>query len=99
MNYTEDFRDKKIVLGLAARIKELTRDRSEPMTFMEVCGTHTMAIYQFGIRSLLPRQVRLISGPGCPVCVTPNGYLDKARQQGQRVPKSVVMAPGEVLKI
>jgi hydrogenase expression/formation protein HypD len=45
---------------------------------MEVCGTHTMSIYQYGIRSLLPDTVRLVSGPGCPVCVTPVGYIDKA---------------------
>jgi hydrogenase expression/formation protein HypD len=45
---------------------------------MEICGTHTMSIYQYGIRSLLPENVRLVSGPGCPVCVTPVGYVDKA---------------------
>jgi len=45
---------------------------------MEVCGTHTMAIAEAGIRSLLPKQIRLISGPGCPVCVTPVGFIDEA---------------------
>lgn len=45
---------------------------------MEVCGTHTMAIFRYGLRELLPANIRLISGPGCPVCVTPNRYLDKA---------------------
>lgn len=49
-----------------------------PMTFMEVCGTHTMSVARFGLRTLLPRRVRLISGPGCPVCVTPVGYVDHA---------------------
>ncbi len=78
MNYQDEFRDKDIVLGLAARIRELVAGRTEPMTFMEVCGTHTMSIYQYGLRSLLPPQVRLISGPGCPVCVTPNDYVDRA---------------------
>ena len=73
MNYIDEYRDRNIVLGLAARIRELAAGRGEPMTFMEVCGTHTMAICQFGLRSLLPSNVRLISGPGCPVCVTPNG--------------------------
>jgi hydrogenase expression/formation protein HypD len=48
------------------------------LTFMEVCGTHTMAAARFGIRSLLPKNVSLISGPGCPVCVTPVGYVDHA---------------------
>jgi hydrogenase expression/formation protein HypD len=78
LNYMDEFRDRQVVLGLADRIKKLAAGRTEPMTFMEVCGTHTMAIYQYGIRSLLPPMVRLISGPGCPVCVTPNGYIDRA---------------------
>ena len=77
MNYLDEFRNRDVVTGLAGRISQLMTG-SEPMTFMEVCGTHTMAICQYGIRSLLPTSLRLISGPGCPVCVTPNGYLDHA---------------------
>ncbi|MDH4184657.1 MAG: hydrogenase formation protein HypD, partial [Nitrospinota bacterium] len=46
--------------------------------FMEVCGTHTMAIYRHGIRSMIPDSIRLVSGPGCPVCVTPISYVDTA---------------------
>jgi hydrogenase expression/formation protein HypD len=45
---------------------------------MEVCGGHTNAIHRFGIRALLPENIRLISGPGCPVCVTGRSYIDKA---------------------
>jgi hydrogenase expression/formation protein HypD len=45
---------------------------------MEVCGTHTVSIFKSGIRSVLPHNVKLVSGPGCPVCVTPNEYLDRA---------------------
>jgi hydrogenase expression/formation protein HypD len=78
MNYLDSFRDKELVQGLARRIAELVRGREKPLVFMEVCGTHTMAIYQYGLRTLLPPEVKLISGPGCPVCVTPNGYLDRA---------------------
>lgn len=48
------------------------------LTFMEVCGTHTMAASRTGLRALLPESMRLISGPGCPVCVTPVGYVDHA---------------------
>ncbi|KPK71959.1 MAG: hydrogenase assembly protein HupF [Acidithiobacillales bacterium SM23_46] len=50
---------------------------ARPLTLMEVCGTHTMAIHRHGILSLLPENVRLISGPGCPVCVTPQGQVDQ----------------------
>ena len=49
-----------------------------PVRIMEVCGTHTHEIFRLGIRKLLPPQVELISGPGCPVCVTPGGFIDEA---------------------
>ena len=49
-----------------------------PVRIMEVCGTHTHEIFRLGIRKLLPEQVELISGPGCPVCVTQVGFIDEA---------------------
>lgn len=49
-----------------------------PLRIMEVCGTHTHEIFRLGLRKLLPKQVELISGPGCPVCVTPVGFIDEA---------------------
>ncbi len=49
-----------------------------PVRIMEVCGTHTHEIFRQGIRDCIPRNVKLISGPGCPVCVTPSGYIDEA---------------------
>jgi hydrogenase expression/formation protein HypD len=98
MNYQDAFRDKQIVLGYAARIRELVADRATPMTFMEVCGTHTMAIYQYGLRSLLPPQVRLISGPGCPVCVTPNDYVDRAVALC-RLPGTIVATFGDMVRV
>jgi hydrogenase expression/formation protein HypD len=98
MNYMDEFRNRDIVNGLAAQIAGLTAHLSEPMTFMEVCGTHTMSIYQYGIRSLLPPQVRLISGPGCPVCVTPIGYVDKAVAYARR-PETIVATFGDMLRV
>lgn len=76
MQFITEYRDRAKAEALAAAIKDLAGDR--PMTFMEVCGTHTMALARFGIRSLLPASMRLVSGPGCPVCVTPNRFLDHA---------------------
>lgn len=58
------------------RIERAARTLGRPITLMEICGTHTMAIFRHGIRPLLPKSVRLISGPGCPVCVTSQGYID-----------------------
>lgn len=98
MNYLDQFSDKGAVLALAGRIKKLVAGRCSPMTFMEICGTHTMAIYQYGIRSLLPPEVRLISGPGCPVCVTPIGYVDKAVAYS-RLPKTIIASFGDMLRV
>ncbi len=98
MNYMDEFRDREVVRGLAARIGELAAGRTRPLTFMEVCGTHTMAIYQYGLRSLLPPQVRLISGPGCPVCVTPNGYLDRAVALA-RLPGTTIATFGDMVRV
>lgn len=94
----EEFRNRDIVRGLAELINRLAESHDRPMTFMEVCGTHTMAIYQFGIRSILPPGVRLISGPGCPVCVTPIGYVDKAVAYA-RLPDTIIATFGDMLRV
>lgn len=77
MKYIDEFRDKRLIDKVADEIRAKVDKRRE-YRLMEVCGTHTMAIFRFGLRDLLPENIRLISGPGCPVCVTPNGYLDRA---------------------
>src|SRR4030066_585416 len=75
MKYVDEFRNRRHIAGLAALVvKEATGE----YTFMEVCGGHTAAIHRFGIPSLLPGNIRLISGPGCPVCVTGTDFVDKA---------------------
>lgn len=94
----EEFRNRDLVKGLAELIGNLVAGRDKPMTFMEVCGTHTMSIYQYGIRSLLPPQVRLISGPGCPVCVTPVGYVDKAVALS-RLPDIIISTFGDMVRV
>jgi hydrogenase expression/formation protein HypD len=58
-------------------VEEINNQCAEPMCIMEVCGTHTMSIFKHGIRSLLPKTLKLLSGPGCPVCVTPQSNLDQ----------------------
>ncbi len=98
MNYQSEFRDRELVAGLAKRISMLTMAKEEPMTFMEVCGTHTMAIYQYGLRTLLPDRIRLISGPGCPVCVTPNDYLDRALATCH-LPDVTIATFGDMLRV
>lgn len=73
------FSDDKICVHYVREMAELLKKApGKSFTFMEVCGTHTMAAARCGLKSTLPKEVKLISGPGCPVCVTPNEYLDKA---------------------
>jgi len=98
MNYVDEYRDRDIVLGLAARIGDLAGRLEKPLTFMEVCGTHTMSIYQSGLRHLLPATVSLISGPGCPVCVTPNEYIDRAIACC-RLPGTIVATFGDMVRV
>ncbi|MDD4601301.1 Hydrogenase maturation factor HypD [bioreactor metagenome] len=59
-------------------VSEIKNLNVRPLRLMEVCGTHTVAIFKAGIRQMLPVEIELVSGPGCPVCVTPNEYLDTA---------------------
>ncbi|MBO4780479.1 MAG: hydrogenase formation protein HypD [Selenomonadaceae bacterium] len=68
------------------------------LRFMEVCGTHTVEIFCSGIRQILPKNVELVSGPGCPVCVTNDDYIDKAIAYAQQ--KNVIVATfGDMLKV
>ncbi|WP_371362874.1 Hydrogenase maturation factor HypD [Sporomusa rhizae] len=76
----------------------ITRLATRPVRIMEVCGSHTVAIFRNGIRQLLPPTVELVSGPGCPVCVTPNEYLDTAIAYS-RCPDTVIVTFGDMLKV
>ena len=62
--------------GIKRKIKDLAGLLGREVKIMEVCGTHTVSIFRSGIRSLLPENIKLISGPGCPVCVTTRGEID-----------------------
>ncbi len=73
LKHAEEYRDADIAQALTRRIHGISRKR---IRLMEVCGTHTMSIFRTGIRSLLPETVTLLSGPGCPVCVTAQGEID-----------------------
>jgi len=75
IKYIDEYRDKDLVLKIADEIRRVS---TRPSRFMEVCGGHTMAIQKFGIPSLLPENIQLLSGPGCPVCVTDRKFIDTA---------------------
>lgn len=78
MSEAPELRDPKAIAGLIREIEAISEEIGRTVTLMEVCGTHTHAVAAAGLRQMLPPGVRLISGPGCPVCVTPVDYLDRA---------------------
>ena len=77
MKYVDEFRSRKLIDKVADQIRKSV-DENRTYNIMEVCGTHTMSIFRYGLKDILPGNIKLISGPGCPVCVTPNSFLDKA---------------------
>jgi hydrogenase expression/formation protein HypD len=95
MKYIDEFRNKELVTKLAGHIKKLARG---DLAFMEVCGGHTSAIHRFGIKSFLPGNIKLISGPGCPVCVTGTTYIDKA-VECSRYKDVIITTFGDLLRV
>ncbi|MBN1781171.1 hydrogenase formation protein HypD [bacterium] len=96
MKYVSEFQDRNAVQYLAASIRE--RVAGKDLTIMEVCGTHTMAIARSGLRELLPDQLTLISGPGCPVCVTDVSYIDRAIALS-RMHGTVIATFGDLMRV
>ena len=89
------YRDKKTICALSREIQNID---IEEWTIMEVCGTHTMSIHQYGIAGLLPPQIHLVSGPGCPVCVTDSGTISQAIALAQ-VPNIIFTTYGDMLRV
>jgi hydrogenase expression/formation protein HypD len=76
MQYVDEYRSGEVAQRLSAEIARLSRGR--PLKLMEVCGGHTHTIYKHGLQDLLPPNIDLVHGPGCPVCVIPMGRVDDA---------------------
>jgi hydrogenase expression/formation protein HypD len=97
MNLMEQFRDPVLIEGLIDEIKR-EADPNRTYKFMEVCGTHTMSIFRYGIRYVIPENIVLLSGPGCPVCVTPVEFLDTALEIAKT--KNVITTTfGDMLRV
>ena len=84
MKHLSEYRDKDLAQKLIAAIRTQSK---KPIRLMEVCGTHTVSIFRHGIRQVLPPTIQLISGPGCPVCVTATEEIDRAVKLA-RIPRS-----------
>jgi hydrogenase expression/formation protein HypD len=95
MKYIDEYRDGVVAKALSEKIKAISTRR---VRLMEICGTHTMAIFRHGIRSLLPESVELVSGPGCPVCVTAMEEIDRAVKLAQ-TPGVIVTTFGDMLRV
>ena len=98
MKHVSEYRDPDLAAKLLEKIRERAAGIREHVSIMEVCGTHTHAIGNFGIRQALPENVELVSGPGCPVCVTSIPDVDTALYLAQK--EDVVFASfGDMLKV
>jgi hydrogenase expression/formation protein HypD len=95
MKYLDEYRDAGTAHQYA---DEITRITTRPWSLMEVCGGQTHAIVKFGIDELLPKQITLIHGPGCPVCVTPVELIDKALEIAAR-PEVIFCSFGDMLRV
>jgi hydrogenase expression/formation protein HypD len=95
MKFIDDYRDPKLGQRL---IDHIQHHSTTPARFMEFCGGHTVAIFRHGIRQLLPKTIELLSGPGCPVCVTANQDLDKAIALAKQ-PDIIVASFGDMLRV
>lgn len=98
IKYIDEYRDPALVRGLVAKIAAAAPRDGATVTIMEVCGSHTQAIGRHGIRQLLPRGIRLVSGPGCPVCVTSVEDVDRSLYLAGR--QGVTLATfGDMLRV
>jgi len=96
MKFIDEYRNKKLVTAMLEKINSLNFNFIP--TLMEVCGTHTMAIFRNGIPKLLSGKVNLISGPGCPVCVSPNNYIDRAIALSKN-PNHIIITFGDMMRV
>lgn len=95
MQFTNEFRDSELVKGV---LEEIRRTVTRPWTLMEICGGQTHAIMRYGLDQLLPPEIELVHGPGCPVCVTPLEQIDRALEIAAR-PDVIFTSFGDMLRV
>ena len=95
MRFITEFRRSDLAEGLIAQINRRSRT---PTRLMEFCGGHTVTIFKYGIRQILPDNIEMVSGPGCPICVTANADLDKAIALA-KIPQVIIATFGDMLKV
>ena len=95
MKFVDEFRDAQAAEKIIKHIRDTSR---RPLRIMEFCGGHTVSILKNGIRQLLPPHIEMLSGPGCPVCVTSSADLDKAIAFA-RLPGVIVTSFGDMIRV
>jgi hydrogenase expression/formation protein HypD len=97
MRFVDEFREPELIARTAQEIRRLV-DPKRHYRMMEVCGGHTHAIYRFGLKDLLPPNIELIHGPGCPVCVLPMGRIDDGLSMTEQ-PDVIFTAFGDMMRV
>ncbi|MDQ3082605.1 MAG: hydrogenase formation protein HypD [Gemmatimonadota bacterium] len=97
MRYVDEFRDSKLIRQAAEEIRRLA-DPARDYRLMEVCGGHTHAIYRFALKDVLPDNIELVHGPGCPVCVLPMGRVDDGLSIASD-PKVILATFGDMMRV
>jgi len=95
IKHAEEYRDSEIAQGLVTQIR---KTHKKPIRLMEVCGTHTTSIFRHGIRTVLPDTISLLSGPGCPVCVTAQREVDTFIQLS-KIDDTIVTTFGDLMRV
>ena len=95
MKYVDEFRDAALVRNL---IRSISAEARSPWNIMEICGGQTHSIMRYGLQELLPEGIHLFHGPGCPVCVTPVGLIDKALNLAHK-PEVILLSFGDMLRV
>ena len=98
MKYVDEFRDGERARGLAAALRQEAQP-GRHYRLMEFCGGHTHAVFRYGIPDLLPDNIELVHGPGCPVCVLPTGRLDMAMRLVLDHPEVILASYGDMLRV
>ena len=97
MQYVDEFRDPELITKASEEIRRLANPKRH-YRIMEVCGGHTHAIYRFGLKDILPANIELIHGPGCPVCVLPMGRIDDGLAIAKD-PNIIFAAFGDMMRV
>jgi len=95
MKYVDEYRKKDLILSVAEKLNTISK---KEIVLMEVCGGHTMSIHRFGLTSLLPSNIHLISGPGCPVCVSSQHFIDLSIAYC-RIPGIIITTYGDLIRV